>query len=96
MLQILFVAYQSFTETTGAEFLRVVVERSPALSAIRFNSVDGFFKKVNLDDFTPNFDNLRTIQIMHGHKSLVSRLVSLLAIGPSSASRRHSPRRRHH
>lgn len=98
VLQVLFVAYQSFTETTGPAFLRAVVEGSPALSAIRFNSVDGYLGKINLDDFNPNFDNLRTIQIMHGHKMLVSTEPPLcpLTVTGSTASDATRPTRHRH
>jgi len=82
MLQVLFVADQSFTETTGPEFLRTLVERSPGLSAIRLNSVDGYLNRIDLNQFTPNLDNLRTIQIMHGHKMLVSTHTTLTAPRP--------------
>lgn len=71
VLQVLFVANVSFKEDTGAQFLKLIVEDAPSLSAIRLNCVDGFLDDVNLSTFTPNLDNLHTIQIMHGHKALL-------------------------
>lgn len=91
MLQVLYVAYQTFTEATGTQFLRAVIEGSPALSAIRFNSVDGYLGKINLDDFNPNFDNLRTIQVMHGHKMLVSSSLCVPRTAHLNLRTRHLP-----